>query len=89
MVETKVVLMNKMGLHARPASMFIKTASKYESSVTVKGNGKEADAKSILMVMSLGLTKGTEISISAEGPDEEDCIDALKELVDNNFGENE
>lgn len=89
MTETVVVLKNKMGLHARPASQFIKTASKFTSKVTVSGNGKWADAKSILMVMSLGLTKGTEVKISADGPDEEECINALKELVDNNFGEEE
>lgn len=89
MTEAVLVINNKMGLHARPASKFVKTASTYTSKVTVSANGKSADAKSILMVMSMSITKGTEIKISAEGSDEKECILALTELVKSNFGEEE
>ena len=78
---------NKTGIHARPASVFVQTASKFKSKVFIEAKGKKVDAKSILMIMSMGLTKGTEITLSAEGPDEADAVAALKKLVDDKFGE--
>ncbi|MGE5632936.1 MAG: HPr family phosphocarrier protein [Caulobacteraceae bacterium] len=85
MKEARLVLSNELGLHARPAAMFAKTAAKYNSSITLKGKNRSANAKSLLAIMSLGLEKGDEMTVSAEGPDEEECINSLKALVENNF----
>ena len=87
MTEATLTIENKTGIHARPASVFVQTAAKFKSKVQVQAKGKTADAKSILMLMSLGLSKGTEITISADGPDEADAVAALKELIETKFGE--
>ena len=87
MTEATLTIENKTGIHARPASVFVQTAAKFRSKVQVKAKGKTADAKSILMLMSLGLAKGTEITIEADGPDEADAVAALKELIVTKFGE--
>ena len=86
-MEQKVVISNKTGIHARPASVFVQTAAKFKSKVKVSAKGKTVDAKSILMIMSMGLVKGTEITIVADGPDEADAAKALKDLVASKFGE--
>ncbi|MBQ9487206.1 MAG: HPr family phosphocarrier protein, partial [Selenomonadaceae bacterium] len=62
--EGNIVILNRTGIHARPASVFVQTASKFKSKVQIKAKGKTVDAKSILMIMSMGLTKGTEITLS-------------------------
>ena len=85
----KVKLLNKVGLHARPASQFVQTAARFASSVTVEYNSKKANAKSILQVLSLGAGGGAEISISAEGADAEAAIAAIQQLIADKFGEAE
>ncbi len=87
MTEATTTIENKTGIHARPASLFVQTASKFKSKVQIKAKGKTVDAKSILMIMSMGLVKGTEITISADGPDEADAVQTLKDLVDAKFNE--
>ena len=87
MSEISVVIKNPTGLHARPAAMFVQKAASFKSKVRVRGNGKEADAKSILAIMGMGLTKDSEIAIVAEGEDHEACLQALKDLIESNFGE--
>lgn len=72
---------NSTGIHARPASEFVKAAGKFKSKVELSAKGHTIDAKSIIMVMKLGLTKGTEVVISAEGPDEKEAVKALVALV--------
>ncbi len=86
-MEQKVIIMNETGIHARPASMFVQAAAKFKSKITVTAKGKTVDAKSILMIMGMGLTKGTELTIKAEGADAEDAVKALVELVESKFGE--
>lgn len=88
-VETAVKLLNKVGLHARPASLFVQTARKFKSQIRVRKDGREADAKSILGVLSLGAECGHVITIIAEGPDAEEAINTLVSLVKNKFGEEE
>jgi phosphocarrier protein len=86
-METTVKILNEQGLHARPASIFAKTASKFKSAVSiVHGNGV-ANAKSIIIIMSLGLKKGEEIKILTEGTDEKEAMEALVSLIENKFGE--
>ena len=89
MKEVKTTIVNPNGIHARPASLFVQEAKKFQSNITVEnlGTGKAKDAKSILGVMILGMTKGTEIRIVAEGPDEDAAIEAMRQLVDSGCGE--
>jgi phosphotransferase system HPr (HPr) family protein len=78
------------GLHARPASLFVQTANKFSSNVKVKNLTDQSDfanAKSILGILTLGVMQNTEIQIEADGDDAEDAINALKALIDDNFGE--
>lgn len=89
MKEVIKTVINPNGIHARPASIFVNEAKKFQSKVTVENiaTGKAKDAKSILGVMTLGLVKGTEIRITAEGEDEEVAIQAMADLVDAGCGE--
>lgn len=87
MPEITLNIKNKVGLHARPAALFVKTASQYKSIITVKNSARSANAKSILSILALGVESGTEIKIIAEGEDAEMALKALEELNQNNFGE--
>ena len=87
MTEATVTIENKTGIHARPASVFVQKATTFKSKVQLKAKGKTVDAKSILMIMSMGLTKGTEVIIAADGPDEEEAVAALSRLIVEKFGE--
>jgi catabolite repression HPr-like protein len=82
-VETKVKVLFSSGLHARPASLLVKKASGFISNVVLVKEGKTANAKSIIGVMSLAVTKGSEITLRAEGQDEEQAIQALVEFFSN------
>jgi phosphocarrier protein HPr len=79
--EVHVTLPQAIALHARPAANFVKTAMRFRSRVTVRVNGKVADAKSILAVLALGATGGTELSLSADGDDAPAALDALSACV--------
>ena len=72
MTKVDLVVENKTGIHARPASVFVQTAAKFKSKIQITANGKTVDAKGILGIMSMGLKKGTAITISADGADEAD-----------------
>jgi phosphotransferase system HPr (HPr) family protein len=87
MVSLNVILGNKSGLHARPANLFTKEAAKYKASVTVIKDGKKYNAKSIFAVLGMGATQGTELTVVADGEDEELAMKSLKDLLDQNFGE--
>ena len=87
MPEITLTVEHEVGLHARPASMFVQTAAKFSSDIEVTHGENTVNAKSILAVLTLGAHKGAEIVISAEGEDAADALKALEELVLNNFGE--
>lgn len=90
MAEATIPVTHKVGLHARPASLFVQTAAKFSSKIQVKNlttNGKFVDAKSIIMVLTLGVMKDHEVVIQAEGADADAALDALRTLIENNFGE--
>jgi len=78
---------NKTGLHARPASAFVRVAVKFKSNITVSKDSKKANAKSIMSVLTLGASKGSTVSIGAEGPDEQEAVIALCDLIESGFGE--
>jgi len=81
--------LNKSGLHARPASDFVKEAAKFNSKITIKrlDEDEEANAKSIVFLLSLGISQGTEVEISALGDDEQQAADALAAMIESGFGE--
>jgi phosphotransferase system HPr (HPr) family protein len=86
----RLTVNHPVGLHARPAAKFVQTASEYDAEVTVANITEPTDpvnAKSILSILTLGVHKGYEIEICTDGPDERDAIQALKALVESNFGE--
>ncbi|MDX1412752.1 MAG: HPr family phosphocarrier protein [Candidatus Promineifilaceae bacterium] len=87
MPTINVTITHEVGLHARPASLFVKTAGQYNSDIAVSYNGRSANAKSILSVLTLGVHKDAEIEITADGEDADEALAALQELVENNFGE--
>ena len=76
-----VVVQNQVGLHARPATFFIQKANEFKSSIWVEVEDRKINAKSLLGVLSMGITKGTRVSIIAEGPDEEEAVKALTEML--------
>lgn len=83
----EAVVNNQVGLHARPATFFIQKANEFKSSIWVEKDERRVNAKSLLGVLSLGIVKGTEIRLIADGPDEEGAVDALVELISSNFAE--
>ena len=81
-VRFKAVLKNKLGLHARPASLFVESAKKFKSNILIKKDNQLANAKSILEVLSLGVEMGDEIEVICEGEDAEQASQALKNLIE-------
>jgi phosphocarrier protein HPr len=88
-IEQTVTITNKVGLHARPATLFVQTAARFSASVQARSGLREADAKRILEVLQLGAAQGARLTISAEGADATEAVSALVALVQNNFGEEE
>ena len=87
MLSKTVVVQNQVGLHARPATFFIQKSNEFKSSIWIEKDERKVNAKSLLGVLSLGITKGTEIEIIADGVDEEEAINALEALIDSNFND--
>ena len=87
MVSKEVVISNQVGLHARPATFFIQKANEFKCSIWVEKDERRVNAKSLLGVLSLGIVKGTSITIIADGTDEEAAIDTLSQLIDSDFSE--
>jgi phosphocarrier protein HPr len=87
MLETEIKVIHPTGLHARPAALFVQAAKVFASKITIGYDGKSADAKSIMGIMSLGIKSETVFKLSAEGADEIDAIAKLKALVESNFAE--
>ena len=82
-----VLVQNQVGLHARPATFFIQKANEYKSSIWVEKEERRVNAKSLLGVLSLGIVGGTSIRIIADGPDEEEAVENLVDLVKSGFAE--
>jgi phosphocarrier protein len=89
LVEKRVQIVNVLGLHARAAARFVRTATKFRSRVTVTKDGTTTDGKSILGILFLAATAGTEIVIAAAGDDEKEAIETLAGLVATGLGEEE
>ncbi len=87
MPELTLLITNKVGLHARPAALFVQTASRFKSTIIAKKGDTCANAKSILHILTLGAGCGSTIIVTAEGEDAEQALKALEELNADNFGE--
>ena len=87
MFSKEVVVQNQVGLHARPATFFIQKANEFKSSIWVEKEERKVNAKSLLGVLSLVITKGTTINIIADGVDEEEAVTTLVHLIASNFTE--
>lgn len=87
MVSNEVTVQNSVGLHARPATFFIQRANEFKSSIWVEKDERRVNAKSLLGVLSLGIVKGTKISIVADGSDQDEAVNALVALIESNFSE--
>nr|WP_319487796.1 HPr family phosphocarrier protein [uncultured Caproiciproducens sp.] len=87
MTSQKVQILNKIGLHARPASMLVTTAGKYQSNIAIINGERSAIAKSMINLLSLRVKMNDIVTIQADGNDEEQAIAALVELINSKFGE--
>ena len=87
MISRNVVIQNSVGLHARPATFFVQKANSYKSSIWVEKEDCRVNAKSLLGVLSLGISKGASITLIADGADESEAIEGLTSLAVNDFNE--
>ena len=87
MVERKLEIINRLGLHARAAAKLVHTAAGFASDITLEKDGDRVDAKSILGLLQLGAAQGSEVTIRCTGEDEEAAANAIRDLVDDRFGE--
>ena len=78
---------NQVGLHARPATFFIQKANEFKSTIWVEKEEQRVNAKSLLGVLSLGIVKGTPIKLIADGPDQEEAVEALYKMISSDFSE--
>lgn len=89
MQQRELEIINKLGLHARAAAKLVQVASQFSSQIEVEKNGQRVNGKSIMGVMMLAANQGSNITIYADGEDEQKSLDELEQLVKNRFGEDE
>ena len=89
MIEKTVKIKNKLGLHARAAVKLMNLSNRFNSSVKISKDGNEVDGKSILGILTLAATKDSQITLKISGKDEKDVVNAIMELIDNKFEEEE
>lgn len=87
MLEQEITIRNRLGLHARAAAKFVQLAGRFKARITLSRDGHSVDGKSILGILTLAAAQGTHLSLSADGGDETEAVQALKTLVDDRFGE--
>ncbi|MEX2366913.1 MAG: HPr family phosphocarrier protein [Pseudohongiellaceae bacterium] len=87
MINTKITVTNKAGLHARAAAKLVEIASGFSSTIELGSCDRMVDGKSILSIMLLAASQGSELNLKIEGDDEKDALKAIQDLIDNRFGE--
>ncbi len=87
MITKQLTILNKLGIHARPAAQFVRTASRFQAAVTVEKDGEAVDGKSIMGLMMLAVGWGAVINVNVEGADESEAMKALEDLINSKFGE--
>ena len=88
-IKSSIIIVNKLGLHARAASKLVSMASRFESTIALNKSGQIADAKSIMSVLMLAASQGTNLEIQAEGNDARAALEEIKTLINNRFDEDE
>ena len=86
-VEKEIPIINRLGLHARPAAMFVRIASRYRSEVWVSKEGEEVNGKSIMGLMMLAAGQGSKLRLRCEGPDADKALEELEQLIKSKFNE--
>jgi len=86
-IEREIMIINRLGLHARPAAMFVRIASRYRSEVWVEKEGEQINGKSIMGLMMLAAGQGSKLTIRCEGPDADKVMEELEELIQQKFNE--
>lgn len=86
-IRKELTIRNKLGLHARAAAKIVRTSNQFQSNIRIIKNGREADAKSMLDILTLSCPRGTRIELRADGKDAAEALAALAVLFDNKFGE--
>jgi phosphocarrier protein HPr len=86
-IEKEITIVNRLGMHARPAAMFVRIASRYRSEVWVEKEGEKINGKSIMGLMMLAAGQGSKLSISCEGPDADKVMEELEALIQQKFNE--
>ena len=89
MITFDITIINKLGLHARASAKFVSTATRFQSQIDIKKDSRNINGKSIMAVMALAASQGTVLTLTIEGPDEEEMEKALTTLINNRFGEAE
>ena len=89
MISEEITIINKLGLHARAAAKLVSTASSFQAIIELEKGSQRINAKSIMGVMMLAASKGTTLTVHAEGSDEVDALASLKKLINDRFGEGE
>lgn len=89
LVSGRLIVLNKLGLHARAAAKVVKTASNFESDIFLGNDDREVNAKSIMGVMMLAATQGVTLEVRVEGEDEKDALAAIEKIFNERFGEEE
>jgi phosphotransferase system HPr (HPr) family protein len=84
-IKRVVVVPNKQGIHARPAEMFVRRAQQFQSKIEIVRDGYRIEAKSIMNLLTLGAAQGTELTLEAEGSDAQEAVDALAEVIEKDF----
>ncbi len=87
MIEREVTVRNRAGLHTRPASMLVRTASQFDAEIFLRRDGYEINGKSVIGVMTLAAEQGATLTLLVEGEDEEDAANAIADLFEDGFGE--
>lgn len=87
MITREVTIQNSIGLHARPATFFIQKANEYKASIWIEKDDRRVNAKSLLGVLSLGVSKNSSIVLVADGADEQNAIDGLVDLINNGISD--
>lgn len=89
MQQATVMVRNRLGLHARAAARLVQLASAFQCSIVVARDGREVNAKSIMGVMMLAASQGSELTLRTDGNDETEALDAIRQLIENRFGEDQ
>lgn len=87
MIKREVTIINKLGLHARPSAQLVTTASRFKSEVMLARDDTQVNGKSIMGVMMLAAEKGSQVTVQCDGPDEEEAMQAIVDVIESGFGE--